>query len=87
MQPSTEETMSHVTFDASLGRQTAVKTSLGATVRQKIELVRNRLKDLVTTPIEDIGEPRGPLSNYYTDACDRTKAATPVTSLRDISGS
>ena len=79
--------MSHVTFDASLGQQAAVKTSLGATVRRKMKLVRNRLKDLVTTPIEDIGEPRGPLSTYYADACDRMKSAAPVTSLRDISGS
>jgi hypothetical protein len=85
MQRSTEEAMSQVnTFDAALGRQTAIKSELGAAVRRQMLVIRDRLQGLVSTGNRSDSRP---LSTYYADAYDRTKAATPVTSLRQISGS
>jgi hypothetical protein len=84
---TTEEAMSQVTFDTALGRQTAIKSELGAAVRRQMLVVRDRLKCLVSTPVGAAGGPgSGPLSTYYADAYGRTKVATPVTSLRDITG-
>jgi hypothetical protein len=86
MQRSTEEAMSQVnTFDAALGRQTAIKSELGAAVRRQMLVVRDRLQRLVSAGNTGRSGSR-PLSTYYADAYDRTKAATPVTSLRDITG-
>jgi hypothetical protein len=87
MQHTTEEAMSQVTFDTALGRQTAIKSELGASVRRQMLVVRDRLQRLVSAPVRDTGSLGSrPLSAYYADAYDRAKAATPVTSLRQITG-
>lgn len=79
--------MSQITFDIALGRQTAIKSGLGATVRRQMLVVRDRLRNLVSTAIGDAdGSGSRSLSTYYADAYYRTRAATPVTSLRDITG-
>ena len=75
------------TFDANFAKQTVTGTELGATVWRKTRAVRNRIQNLASTVVGDVGRSVSqPLSTYYADAYDRTRAAAPVTSLRDISG-
>jgi len=75
------------TFDATFAKQRVIETELGATVRRQVRAVLDGLQHLVSTHVGEEGRSNSqPLSTYYADAYDRTRAATPVTSLGDIFG-